>query len=59
MIGFLAANWLWIAIGGPLVWMHTRRGGCGMHRGHGDRAHRAHQETTIATSQDANHDHAA
>jgi len=36
MIEFLAANWLWIVIAGVFVWMHTRRGGCGMHSGHGD-----------------------
>ena len=52
MIDFLAANWPWILIGGALVWMHTGRGGCGAHGGHGDYAHR---DATTATSQDAQH----
>jgi len=54
MIEFLAANWLWIVIAGVFVWMHTRRGGCGMHGGHGDHAH---QDAFTTTTRDPEHDH--
>lgn len=60
MIELLAANWLWLVIGGALVWMHTGRGGCGMHRGHGD--HGAGDATagdaTAKTPRPNDHDHA-
>jgi len=42
MLDFLAANWLWIAIGAGFVWLHTRGGGCGMHGSHG--SHGSHQQ---------------
>lgn len=49
MIEFVAANWFWIVVAGGFVWMHTRRGGCGMHAGHSDHATR---DTANDTSQD-------
>ena len=34
MFEFLQANWLWLLLGGGLLWFLFRRGGCGM-GGHG------------------------
>jgi len=43
MIGFLAANWLWIAAIVFFVAMHRGGHGCGMHGSHG--GHAGHQHT--------------
>jgi len=34
MFEFLQTNWLWLLLGGGLLWFLFRRGGCGM-GGHG------------------------
>jgi len=38
VIDYLSANWLWIALVGLMLVMHTRHGGCGGHDGHDHKA---------------------
>lgn len=54
MVEFLADNWLWIVLAGAFVWMHTGRGGCGSHHGHGE--HQP-QESANAESEDPHRHH--
>lgn len=55
MIEFFADNWLWIVLAGGFVWMHTGRGGCGSHDGHGE--HHA-RDSASSVSDDPDRDRA-
>lgn len=48
-MGWLSANWLWIAFIGAMLLMHARHGG--MHGGHHGHDHQAHGDSE-------SHDHA-
>lgn len=54
MFEFLQANWLWLLLGGGLLWFLFRRGGCGM-GGHG--SHGLDSSRTMSVSDDQHADH--